>query len=360
MNNKIKLIFVITVISLGFLFYFVSNYNYINLGFVKNEIQETKIFENNLNKLIKINSIDDIEKKKYELTDFIWKSGYRSDKIPDLIIEDFNDLRYNNLENLEKIQKFEVNMINGVNSIVYHFIPKNPNNKLIIYIQGHDGDFFNGIETIETLINKGYSVAAFSMPLTGMNNQPVVETDFGKMQILSHKYFELLDDSKFSSMLYFFEPINVVINYLEKEFHYTQFHAIGISGGGWTVTVYSTLDERISKIFSVAGSVPFYMRSSDKNIGDYEQINSEFYRIANYLELYTIASIGPSKNLIQIFNKYDPCCFSGENFNYEDLIKEKISQINSGGNFKIYLDENTRKHEISKWSMNKILEELDD
>ena len=42
------------------------------------------------------------------------------------------------------------------------------------------------------------------------------------------------------------------------------------------------MDERVSKTFSVAGGVPFFMRGSEKNIGDYEQRINEFYDKVNY------------------------------------------------------------------------------
>jgi hypothetical protein len=133
---------------------------------------------------------------------------------------------------------------------------------------------------------------------------------------------------------------------------------LGISTGGWTATLYSALDERISNSFSVAGSYPIYLRSEPKNFGDYEQTVPELYAISNYLELYVMSAYGENRTHLQFFNKNDPCCFSGIAFiSYEEHVKNKISELKHG-NFQIYLDETHNEHKISNYVIDIILEEL--
>ena len=122
---------------------------------------------------------------------------------------------------------------------------------------------------------------------------------------------------------------------------------IGLSGGGWTTVVYSAIDERISDSFSVAGSVPFYLRVDDRDIGDYEQTNIDLYRNVNYLELYILSAYGDDRKLVQIFNKNDPCCFSGNGSGtYEFVIKDKLLQLGKGS-FQIFMDDTHNEHKIS-------------
>ena len=79
----------------------------------------------------------------------------------------------------------------------------------------------------------------------------------------------------------------------------------------------------------------------------------------NYLEQYVMASDGENRKQFQIFNKNDPCCFSGDDFLiYEDEVQHVLSQIGTG-NFSIYIDENNFKHSISSDSLNLILNELE-
>ena len=100
---------------------------------------------------------------------------------------------------------------------------------------------------------------------------------------------------------------------------------VGISGGGWTTTLIAALDDRIDNSFSVAGSYPMFLRSDPKNFGDYEQHHLELYQLANYLDLYVMASYGENRKFVQIFNKSDPCCFDGDAFlEYEKQVQQTV------------------------------------
>ena len=131
---------------------------------------------------------------------------------------------------------------------------------------------------------------------------------------------------------------------------------IGISGGGWTTTIFSAIDERISKSFSVAGSYPIYLRSEPKNFGDYEQTYFELYSQVNYLEFYILGSY--ERYQLQIFNEFDPCCFSGNaGKTFDFIIQETITDIGTG-NFEVFIDESQNQHKISKKSLEIILQRL--
>ena len=133
---------------------------------------------------------------------------------------------------------------------------------------------------------------------------------------------------------------------------------IGISGGGWTTIVYSAIDDRVSESFSVAGSYPFFLRSEIRNLGDYEQTDLGLYSQVNYLELYVLGASGNDRFQMQIFNEYDPCCFSGTTYKtFDKLIQEKIEKVGTG-TFETYLDKSQTKHIISQKSLELITERL--
>ena len=313
------------------------------------EQNNISIYEDNIDSLIKLNSINDILDKREKLTNFIWKNSipYSSSLSID---KNLIDNRYQNLSNLKSIEKLDIQMDYGINSIAYLFLSENSNNKLVIYHQGHDGDFISGKDSITLLINEGYSVLALSMPLLGMNNQPIIDlNNFGKIKFTNHRHFHLLESSNFSPVKFFVEPIGVSLNYLDENFDFNSYHMLGISGGGWTTILFSAIDDRILQNYSVAGSFPMFMRSDSKNIGDYEQMIPELYNIANYLELYTMGSFGNERKLILIYNEFDPCCFSGseyEQFPFGDILKTKIANIGEG-QFDVIIDREQNKHIIS-------------
>jgi hypothetical protein len=156
-------------------------------------------------------------------------------------------------------------------------------------------------------------------------------------------------------MKYFVEPIVLSLNYIDENYDYDSYYMVGLSGGGWTTVLYSAIDERISQTYSIAGSYPLYLRYEAKNLGDYEQINPNLYQIANNLELYVMGSYGDGKKLVQIFNKYDPCCFDGELYqSYEDEVKRTVSTLQKG-KFEIYLDDSHKEHKISQNTLGVIL-----
>jgi hypothetical protein len=322
--------------------------------------QKNIIYENNVNELIHIKNSNDIFKIKNNLINFIWKNnGFPDSKLPTSVNVDILNSLYDDFSNLERIDQLNIEMEFGVNSISYLFIPESSNNKLIIYHQGHGGDFYKGKETIQFFLEKDYSVLAFSMPLLGMNDKPLVEiSNLGTIQLTSHEHFRFLESENFSPIKFFVEPITISLNHLDKNHNFSSYDLVGISGGGWIVTLYSTIDDRISQTYSVAGSLPIYLRSIPENVGDYEQWLPELYQIANYLDLYIMSSYGEDRKFVQIFNKYDSCCFSGDLYtSYENEIKESILQLKKG-HFDIYLDDSHKSHKISEFGLTIIINSM--
>ncbi len=364
MESKFYGILAITIIiafSVGFT---IDMYDIVPTKTIKNlvvsqEIIHSQNYDNDVFSLINVVDNNSKNKIKNDLNQFIWKKNSLPDDIPTLIEKDIIDSKYSNMKNLKTIDKFTIEMEHDVNSIIYFFKPMISNDKLIIYHQGHRGDFYEGKETIEYFLEKNYSVAAFSMPLLGMNSQPIIDNKYlGKIKLQSHNQFELLENDDFTPIKFFIEPIIISNNYFDNNYNFDSYYMIGISGGGWTATLAAAIDDRISQTYSIAGSYPIFLRSEPENFGDYEQHHLELYEKSNYLDLYTLASIGDNRKFIQIFNKYDPCCFSGEAFQeYEDIIKKTVDKLGSG-TFDIYLDDTHKEHIISVYALELIIDEI--
>ena len=310
------------------------------------------ITQTDLNSLVKIDKESSIDQKRNDLIEFFWNVGslervQHDGQLPE-VESDISDSRYSNFQNLKQIDKLTIEMEHGINSVSYLLLPEKSNEKLILYHHGHDGDFLLGNDTIQFFLERDFTVLAMTMPLVGMNNQPSIEIDgFGEMHLISHDQFSLLEQNTFNPMKLFIHPIQVNLNFLDKEYDFKRYSIIGLSGGGWTGLVYSAIDDRISDSFSVASSVPFYLRVDVRDIGDYEQTNIDLYRIANYLELYILAGYGDDRKHVQIFNKNDPCCYSGIGYeSYEFFIKDKLAKLGKG-NFQILVDDTHSEHKIS-------------
>jgi len=374
-RNRVLIPSLIALIAIVFIYgllvgvYKIFPYEPLNLSFdvIKGEtpIQNNNqfIIQNDLDSLIKINNESDVDEKKNHLIEFFWnvesldRVKY-SGQLPQVEF-DISDSRYDNFQNLKRIDKLTVEMEYGINSVSYLLVPEESNKKLILYHHGHDGDFILGKDTIQFFLERNFTVLAMTMPLIGMNNQPIVEIDgFGEMKLISHEQFRLLEKNKFNPMKLFIHPIQVSLNFLEKEYDFKRYSIIGISGGGWTGLVYSAIDDRISDSFSVASSVPFYLKVEQRDMGDYEQMNIDLYKITNYLELYVLAAYGDDRKHIQIFNKNDSCCYSGNGYeSYEFFIKDKLVKLGKGS-FEIFIDDTHYGHKISESTLSLILEKL--
>jgi hypothetical protein len=120
----------------------------------------------------------------------------------------------------------------------------------------------------------------------------------------------------------------------------------GLSGGGWTTTLYSALDERIAASFPVAGSLPLHLKSLvQKSLGDWEQTTPRLYGIANYLDLYLLATY-KGRLQKQLLNEHDPCCSSGRGaLSYESTVARQAAQW--GGHFAVSIDGSSRIHDVS-------------
>ena len=129
----------------------------INLIYMQNFSSDSERFEKinpilietNVESLIDIGNLNDIEKKRSQLINFIWKNNsLEKNEMPEKIIKDVEDSRFSEIKNLERIDKIIINMEHSISSYPYLFHPIEKNNKLLIYHQGHTGDFIFGKKTI--------------------------------------------------------------------------------------------------------------------------------------------------------------------------------------------------------------------
>ena len=71
-----------------------------------------------------------------------------------------------------------------------------------------------------------------------------------------------------------------------------------------------------------------------------------------------MGSIGSDRKFVQIFNKFDPCCFDGDLFiSYEQEVKNIVNKMGNGY-FEIYLDDTHNEHIISDYGLEIIINEI--
>ena len=142
----------------------------------------------------------------------------------------------------------------------------------------------------------------------------------------------------------------------------------GLSGGGWTTTLYAAVDPSIRYSFPVAGSIPLYLRTGG-SVGDKEQYLEEFYRIAGYPDLYVLGALGPGRKQVQILNRHDDCCFGEKQHDYARSgleyepafrVYEKQVQaaVHGAEHFRLVIDDSAPRHMISAEAVQIMVREM--
>jgi hypothetical protein len=315
---------------------------------------------------ISINAESDIGRLRQSLIQYIWGYDQLPKRMPDRVAGAASPMA--NMENLEKVESIFVLMEAGQQTTAYHYIPRNRQRRLVIVHQGHACDTgAAGVgNAIRDLVRSGYSVLAMNMPRCR-------EGDCSSNCTAAHnEMFATIHLSQGTPLKFFLEPIVTSLNYLQSHgvdgTRYREFNMVGLSGGGWTTTVYAAIDPRITLSFPVAGTMPLYLRH-DGSVGDLEQTLPVFYRIAGYPDLYVLGSYGTGRKQVQILNERDDCCFGMAQHKtpatyqqdvrgYERLVQQKLERLGMGA-FKLEIDTVAPSHMISGYaSTNMILREL--
>jgi hypothetical protein len=329
---------------------------------------------------ISIHSAADVTAIRQQLIQFIWgPRGFPAHDLPAKVMADIcahPDARSHDacslassVTNLLRVDEMQVLMDNHNESLAYHFVPQKPNGRLVIVHQGHfcylnDAANADGVaNTIKALVTKGFGVLAMYMP----HKQP---DDCGGPYVEDGLFNE---KTVGSPMKYFFEPIAEDLNYLKTyskaaDFpSYQKYSLIGLSGGGWTVTVYAAIDPNIATSIPVAGSIPIYLRSPrfPNDVGDYPQIWPPFYEIAGYLDLYIMGAYGVGRSQIQILNRNDNCCFGPKQYDlsgtwdqavqaYAARVRNTLSSLGEG-HYQLVIDDVATHHMISSYAINDVI-----
>lgn len=316
---------------------------------------------------IRIRNAGDATEKRREIIRFIWgRAGMPYGKLPVNVRR--GEVKPDNLPNLKRVDTLHITMDGGVKGLSHLFLPKQKQqNRLAILHLGHtDGCTFNdnvpgepdvGMRrTISALLAEGFAVLGVYMP-------QVTPED---CRWEHEKLFKIRTDG--SPLKFFLEPTLVSLNYIRKTYpQYREFGMIGLSGGGWTTTLYAAVDPRITVSIPVAGSLPLYL--CHEGYGhDIEQRLDSFYRLAGYPELYLLGVLGTGRRQVQVLNRRDDCCFgegqhdrrlTGMPFvpsvrDYERRV-QKVAAQSGFGSFRVFIDEKATGHMISDHAIRTVI-----
>jgi len=316
-------------------------------------------------------SAEDVAARRRALVQYLWgAAGFPDQRLPDVVVRGVAS-PVRQLTGLARVDELHIDMAPGLQGLSYHLVPERPNGALVVVHHGHGctldddpgpGDVGFGLQrTISALLGAGYGVLGVFMPhMRPGDCAGGHDAMFG-------------NETAGSPIRFFLEPTAVSLNYLKAKSEadrfpsYRAYHMIGLSGGGWTATVYAAIDPTIRCSFPVAGSIPLYLRSGG-SVGDREQYEPNFYRLAGYPDLYVLGAHGAGRAQIQILVRRDDCCFGeaqhdaraagmgyGEAMrDYERRVREVLVRTGAGS-FMLDFDDMAPSHMISHHAIETII-----
>lgn len=158
---------------------------------------------------------------------------------------------------------------------------------------------------------------------------------------------------------YHLNPIFASLNHALKQKEYKLIDIIGFSMGAYLAVVAAAIDPRIERSYPIAGAYPAYMRVRNEVMPDGPPSYKPMLNVASSLDLFVLGSIGKNRKQVQIYNRYDRCCFNGlRGTLYEQDIQEMVRRTRQGGSFLVVLDESHADHKISSLVIELLLNDL--
>ncbi len=358
---------------------------------------------------IGITSVQDLEQTRAQLHEYIWGQPSLPTDAGVVVTPDVPSPIGCSDGVLDHVDRLRIDMgptTTGetVHGEAWHFVPATTalvhrRDRLVIVHNGHMGPdachdtFADGEDGLEVIPSRGYmglQMTINALLADGYDVLAVLMPFFTESQCSGNH--GLLFTPEYapptgSGMRYFLDPTLRSVNYVLSQHAFEDVSMTGLSGGGWTTTVYAALDPRIEASFPVAGSIPLYLRIGARttaathafldgvlpgqmlqdppprggcgnNLGDAEQYIADLYGIAGYPDLYVMGAYGTGREQVQILNRRDTCCFGQAQHHdptaydsdlrdYERKVRATLRRLGSG-RFRVQVDEASTIHQISR------------
>lgn len=317
--------------------------------------------------LMAIHTEQDAQATRTRLIRHVWGS----DSLPDVRPEVHRDVdapALPPLEGVRRIDRLTVQLPYGVVSEVFHLFPHHTTHgRAAFYHNGHGEPLDTLRRTAQALLDGGYQVLLCAMPFYHWNPTTMQDPqDPSVTHEPSHNDLGLWETPEFSTLRLFLEPLVAAMNHLQASQQPPSVQMIGLSGGGWTSTVYPALDPRVTRSYPTAGSLPFFLRPGSPKpsptTGDWEQRQDRhpgFYAHADFMDMYALGSVGTNRRQIQILNRFDECCFNGVGHRcYEAVVRHRVAVIGNG-EWELLEDATHGDHTISPYALSVIMWDLD-
>lgn len=242
--------------------------------------------------------------------------------------------------------------------------PSGARNKLVVHVGGHSaaGHYYASTGQANLtyrLVRQGFHVLGCCMPETGFNAGGV--ESYAPHTTTNHDYSEVEAVGE-HGLRVFVDGIIVALNYIEANFSFDTIDAVGLSGGGWIVTMLAALDPRVRKSISVFGSLPHYLRSPDGpgDAGDWEQLLARQWwgpMRGSEENAYVTGCADPGRRRVQVLGTTEGVFPVATVL---DEVREYATRVSGrvpSGQHELLIDDTTSSHDISDATRVRIIDE---
>jgi hypothetical protein len=279
----------------------------------------------------------------------------------------YSDPFWNSKPNMGSIRRMHVDAGYGMDSEIWNFQPVNyradTTGKCGFIV--HAGHSQQSVKApfqamVIKLVEIGCEVYAIDMPLAGVNlTSANITTPHGVFGTgVYHDNLRMFRARTFNPMQFFIKPPVVAVNdFIDRGI--TNIGMFGLSGGGWTTDVTAAVDDRIDLSYSLAGSMPMYMRPwVSGSVGDWEQHTGVPELDYDYLDLYVLGAVGTDRHKANLYIVNDSCCFGGYNANhFAPTVAAAVTAIGTGTH-SVAFDTSVSSHTVSTWTINWVTNDI--
>ena len=259
------------------------------------------------------------------------------------------------MPNLARVDRLAIPVGDTYVAFAYLLKPERSNRRVILYQHGYAGTIVDAKPWIAPLVAQGFTVIGLNNYNYGENRtSEAFFPRFGHYRLYLWDFMNLLEHP----MRVYFEPIVVSINHAARELGVDHVDMIGFSNGGWMTMVAAAMDPRIRRSYPVAGAYPIYLRSGETKVNQPEHFYRPMLQAANYMEMFVLAALEPGRRQMQVFNRFDRCCWRNVKARlYEPAVKAAVQRL-GGGSFRVLIDETHADHKISRSALDNIVADL--
>lgn len=313
--------------------------------------------------LLSVRTPTQIAALRGRIIDVVWgPTGFPEKHLSTQIDAKFSDPVLDSLPNVGSVERLAVDIghqrgtasTSVVRSYLYHLTPASAaRNELVIYHHGYAGEIRDVPKVLGRFLAEGYAVLGINQPGYGENMGTVTLADGSDANL--HYELGRIDHP----LRYHIEPTIAGINYAHQTVRYDAIYMVGFSAGAFAATIAAAIDERILKSYPVAGVYPVYLRVGQEVHDTLPAQYPPLLAAGSYLDFFTSGAAGKGRSQLQIFNRYDRCCYNNRKGKlYESVVAGTVANLGLGGRFAVAIDETHADHRISEFALDLILTDM--